>query len=256
MPDLHPYFKDIPQAFEYAHKMREQILKAADRNGLKYHILVEVNGSKNWEKYKEDIINLLGIDDRDFLVQIINDNKPRYWIVNIDFKILDNLGQAREIGCIQIDIDNARRLGIEYLCNNGKVKNPIIVHSAIPGGIERFIYALIDNYNDNSLPLWIQPIQCRLISVSEKYNKFCKELSDKYGDLVRIDVDDRDEMVGKKIKQAKEELISNIFVFGAEEVNGKGNWSKFEEFINKAKQDQQGFPFIELVLPNSVSERI
>lgn len=243
MPDLHPYFKDLEEAFSHIPKMQDQILNAGRENGLEYEVIVEVNGQKNWDIYKKEIIESLQGLDKDYLVQIINDGKPRYWIINVDYKHIDKLNQAREIGCIQIDVGNAKRLVIEYQGENGEVKYPVIIHSAIPGGIERFIYALLDKYLDQGLPLWIQPVQCRLLPVSDKFNQFCIDLAEKYKDVLRIDIDDRSEMIGKKIKSAKDDLVENCLVIGEKELNQEGNWQNLMDLIEKSREDSLQYPY-------------
>ena len=257
MPDLHPYFKDLEQVFEYIPLMQKKILDAGIDNGLEYHLLIEVNGEDSWLAYREEVLSFVEDYGSDCLVQVINDGKPRYWILNMDYKIMDQMGQAREIGCIQIDVDNSRRLGIEFIKPGGSKDHPIIVHSAIPGGIERFIYALVDRCaGGEHLPLWLRPIQCRLVPVSEKYNQFCLDLASSHRHRVRIDVDDRDEVVGRKIKSAKEEFISDVFVVGEKEVHGGGNYKSIMQLISKARQSSEKFPFIELSWPMEVSRRI
>jgi threonyl-tRNA synthetase len=146
MPDLHPYFRDMDEAFSWLPKLHEQIVRAGKAAGRLYQVVVEVPSEAIWLEYGQYLQQLPEMLGADVLVNIIEDGKDRYWVVNIDYKIVDSLGQAREIACIQIDIGNASRLGIRYMDGRGAYHNPVIIHSAIPGGIERYLYSMFDAY--------------------------------------------------------------------------------------------------------------
>ena len=187
MPDLHPYFKDVNEAFEWYPRIEKQLLKSSEEVNVEYKVVVEVSSEANWEKYKGKILEIANRLDRDVLVAILRDGKDRYWIINVDYKIIDKFGQSREICCIQIDVENARRLGIEYLDESGNKANPIIIHSAVPGGIERYIYMLFDDFKKR-FPLWLYPAQIRLLPVNDNLIPFCEKLVEKYKELpVRIE---------------------------------------------------------------------
>lgn len=254
MADLHPYFKDIDEAFEWYPKIEEQLLKAASEVKIEYQVVVEVSSEANWEKYKDKIIPFAKRLNRDVLISILNDSKDRYWIINVDYKIIDKLDQSREICCIQIDVNNAERLDIKYADKDGKDKHPIIIHSAVPGGIERYIYMILDNF-EQSFPLWLHPVQIRLIPVGEKQVVFCQKLIEKYADKpVRMDIDDRAESVSKKIKLAYADLIPASIVIGEKEE--AGDLKALEEAIEKVISDGKDKPFIKLSYPNLLSLQV
>jgi threonyl-tRNA synthetase len=244
MPDIHPYFASVEEAFDWFKPIKCKIVNSAKDCGIDYNVMVEVASEEMWSKYKDMILESVSDEDGLVLIQIINDEKPRYWIINVDFKIVDKLGKSREIGCIQIDIGNAKRLGIEYIDSDGHIQNPVIIHSAIPGGVERFIYMLIDKY-DSSFPLWLHPIQVRLVPVNDSYNEFCINLAKELqGVRLRVDVDGRSDNVSKKIKRANEELIPNILVIGEKEVRGEGNVSIIESLKNEMNGRYSHIPFL------------
>lgn len=255
MSDIHPYLKSVEEAFNWYPKIENQIVEAADEIGQEYHVLAEIGSEEFWNQYKEKIAAIAVGGQRNLLVKIHRDNKPRYWIANIDYKIIDKLGQSREIACIQIDIGNAKRLGIEYVDKNNHIQHPVIIHSAVPGGIERFIYIMLDNFPE-SFPLWAHPIQIRLIPVADRFIKFCSNLHEKHADLpVRIDIDDRKESVGKKIAKAKDALIPFAVVIGEREVNA-GKSLQLDKAVQKVLQSSRQKPFIKFLWPREVSRQV
>lgn len=255
MPDIHPYFKDAAEAFAWFPKLQEKIVSAAKNAGRNYQVVIEVPSEKIWQEYQayiEQIPKQLGAD---VLVNIIEDGQDRYWVVNVDYKIIDKLGQAREIGCIQVDIGNAPRLGINYIDKDGKQKHPVIIHSAIPGGIERFLYILFDQVEEKSLPLWLSPVQIRLLPVGENFNEVCQQLVEKYKELpLRIEIDDRSVMLGAKLKQAHEDLVPHKVVIGRKEVDS--NFAELNELVRRCVNEVQDKPFIAREWPGLVSRQL
>lgn len=251
MPDVHPYFRDINEAWSWYSKIEDQLIAGFKLAKRRYINIAKVSSEANWEQYKEKICNIAKSRDQEMLVDIKMDKQDRYWIVDIDYSIIDSFEQVREIGCIQIDIGNAKRLGIKYVKADGKSQDPVIIHCAIPGGIERYIYMLIDSYKE--FPLELQPVQLRLVPVSEKFNDYAVELAEKFRDL-RIEVDDRSESVGKRVRLAHDELIPNVIVIGEKEVQS----GLAEEQIQAiACQVNNGIvPFLEISWPKLVSKQV
>lgn len=255
MPDIHPYFKDIPEAFAWLPKLQEKIIGAAKDAGREYQVVIEVPSERIWQEYREYIEQIPRQLGADVLVNVLEDGQDRYWVVNVDYKIIDKLGQAREIGCIQVDIGNAPRLGINYVDKDGKQKHPVIIHSAIPGGIERFLYILFDQIEDKDLPLWLSPVQIRLLSVGESFNEACKQLVEKYRNLpLRIEVDDRSVMLGAKLKQAHEDLVPHKVVIGQKEVDD--SFAQLEKLIQDLIGQVEGRPFIKREWPALLSRQL
>lgn len=106
MPDLHPYFKNIAEAFAWFPFpfLQEKILEAGRASLRDYHVVVAVPSQKIFDKYRQYIDKIPVLLGHDVLINILGDNAERYWVVNVDYKIIDALGQAREIACIQVDI--------------------------------------------------------------------------------------------------------------------------------------------------------
>ncbi len=250
MPDLHPYFKDVDQAWSWYPMIEKQLKKSFKLVGKEYINVAKISSEENWELYKDKIIEMAKRNQKEILVDIKLGGEEKYWIVDIDYGIIDKFEQFREIGCIQIDVGNAARLGIRYKDKNGSEKNPVIIHSAIPGGIERFIYMMVDNHD--KFPIDFQPVQLRIIPVSEKFVDFACKLAGENEDI-RIDIDDRNESVSKRIKIAHEELIPNVVVVGEKEVALDGKLKIFEQIREGMCGD---VPFIPYNVPRLVSRQV
>lgn len=187
------------------------------------------------------------------MVEIRRDGIDRYWIVDVDYSIVDSLKQVREIGCIQIDIENAKRLDIKYFDKYGNKKYPVIIHSAIPGGIERYIYMLLDNFKE-SFPLWLCPIQVRFLSVNKSHSEYLvKFISELENMNLRFEIDDREESIGKKIRKCHDDLIPSYFVFGDKEV--KDNSKILKALLDLSKK-VKGYPYIKNMWPMLMSKQV
>lgn len=254
MPDIHPYFKDADEAFSWFPKLQAQILaagKAANRN---YQVIIEVPSEEVWQKYRSYIEHIPVSLGADVLVNVLEDGNDRYWVVNVDYKIIDKLGQAREIACIQVDIGNAPRLNIRYIDENGQAKHPVIIHSAIPGGIERYLYIVFDNF-EQGLPLWLNPVHIRLLPVGAEFVEQCKQLIGQYGDLpLRIEVDDRSVSVSSKLKLAHNDYVPHKLVIGQQEVND--NFSELRVLADQVAKEVRGIPFIRREWPAEISKQL
>ena len=255
MPDIHPYFKDIAEAFSWFPKLQEKIVDAAKDAGRAYQVIIEIPSEKIWKEYRSYIEKIPAQLGADVLVNILEDGQDRYWVVNVDYKFIDRLGQAREIGCIQIDIHNAARLNIRYVDEHGQSKHPVIIHSAIPGGIERWLYLLFDNFKEQGLPLWLQPVQIRLLPVGEAFVEKCLELAEKYAHLpLRIEVDDRNVSLSAKLKSAHEDLVPHKVVIGQKEIDD--NFADLERLLKELIEEVEDKPFIRREWPMELSKQL
>jgi len=242
MPDIHPYFKDVSQAFEWLPKLQAKILESGEAAARSYQVVIEVPSEQIWKEYRQFIEKIPRQLGADVLVNILEDGKDRYWIVNVDYKIIDKLGQAREIACIQVDIGNAPRLNIHYINEKGVSHYPVIIHSAIPGGIERYLYVLFDNF-ENGLPLWLSPVQIRLLPVGGEHIEVCNKLLEKYADVpLRIEVDDRSIGLSSKLKSAHEDYVPHKIVIGQKEIDA--GFEDLDALIEKLSEDVKNMPFI------------
>jgi threonyl-tRNA synthetase len=208
-----------------------------------------------WQTYRTYIEQIPVERGADVLVHILEDGIDRYWVVNVDYKIIDQLGQAREIGCIQVDIGNAPRLGIHYVDKDGHRKHPVIIHSAIPGGIERYLYLVFDQFEQHGLPLWLQPVHIRLLPVGADFVEPCVQLIQKYEDIpLRIEVDDRNISLPAKLKAAYEDFVPRKIVIGQKEA--QDGYAEFERLVRELAQGMGNKPFIRREWPGEVSRHV
>jgi threonyl-tRNA synthetase len=253
MPDLHPYFKNVEQAFEWYPAIQKQLLEAAKAVNRSYHISIEVASENAWVMYQERLAQIARDLDQDILCAVNHDDKDRYWIINADYKIIDSLGQSREICCIQIDEGNAARLGIYYVDQDGQKKPPIIIHAAVPGGIERFVYMMFDAF-PNSFPIWLYPVQLRLLPVNPNHLALCQRLIEELKPYpIRAEIDDRPESVGKKVKLCHQDLIPFSAVIGDKEAAIGNLHEILGAQIKEIVVSSQGKPFLPVGYPNLIS---
>jgi threonyl-tRNA synthetase len=195
--------------------------------------------------------------------------------VNIEYHILDDLKRAREIGTVQIDIGNAKRFGITYTDEKGQKVYPIILHTAVIGTLERYIYTILDTAvqmetkgKTGVLPTWVAPEQVRLLSVGEQHVPKARELADVIQKAkVRVGVDDRGETVGKKVREAKQDWVSYVVVIGEKEMtsatlsvydraqNRNVNMT-LEQLVERVQTEVGDMPNRPMYLPRELSLRV
>jgi threonyl-tRNA synthetase len=255
MPDIHPYFKDVAEAFAWFPILQAKIVGAAAEVGRHYQVMIEVPSEAIWRQCRDYIEQIPVARGADVLVNVLEDGVDRYWIVNVDYKIIDQLGQAREIGCIQVDIGNAPRLGIHYIDRDGQSRHPVIIHSAIPGGIERFLYVVLDKFDQHGLPLWLQPVHIRLLPLSAAFVEPCQALVQRYERLpLRIEIDDRNMRLPAKLKAAHEALIPQRVVIGQKEADD--DYRELDALVHRLAKDMGNKPFIRREWPAEVSRQL
>lgn len=136
----------------------------------------------------------------------------------LDFMFKDALGNERQLATVQLDFATPTRFGLVYTDENGKEVNPVMVHRAILGSYERFLAILIEHFG-GAFPLWLSPIQVKVLPVSEKHHDYCKNLYQELKEYdVRIEVDYNSETVGNKTRKAIQEKVPYILVVGDKEM--------------------------------------
>ena len=197
-----------------------------------------------------------------------------YFILKWEFNYIDNLGKASALSTDQIDVENALRYGITFIDENGDKKHPIILHNSPSGAIERVIFALLEKSSKMMkqgkipfLPLWLMNTQIRLIPVNTNFISKCMEISNYLKEnKIRVDIDDRDESLSKRIREAEMEWIHYIAIIGEKERSGnvvsirdrldKTNYELTnEEIKEKIDSKVKGKPFMPLNLPELLSLR-
>ena len=136
----------------------------------------------------------------------------------IDIKIKDSLDRAWQCSTIQVDFNNPNRFGLEYIGEDGKAHQPIMVHRALLGSLERFFGVLIEHYA-GAFPLWLAPTQAAVIPVTERHQEYARSVAETLKAAgVRASVDDRNEKLGYKIREAQVQKVPYMLVVGDKEV--------------------------------------
>ena len=231
MPDLHTLCSEIFQATEEFKKQFDTSKIWMEDLELDYEIafrFVKDFYEKN-KKLAQDLARSAG---KPILIELWNE-RYFYFVMKFEFNIIDTMKKASALSTVQIDVENAKRFNITYTDKNGEKKHPLILHTSISGSIDRCVYALLEReavkMNQGKkpmLPLWLSPTQLRLIPVNNNFisdcEKFIREIntsSQKY--KIRLDIDDREESVSKKIRDAEKEWVPIILVMGDKERNKK-----------------------------------
>ena len=275
MPDCHAFCQDMPQAIEEL-KTRFDLSKDVIKElGIKeedYEMAIRFT-EDFYNKNKEMILELIKKHGKPVLVEMWKE-KFFYFVLKWEFNYIDNLGKASALSTDQIDVENGNRYGIEFVDENNNTKNPIILHNSPSGAIERVIYALLEKAAMDAkqgkkpqLPLWLAPTQVRIIPLKEDFIDYSNKLAEKISEQnIRVDIDDRNESIGKRIREAEKEWINYILVIGEKEVasenlnirnrnTGKTEEMSFDSFVDEIKNQTKGKPYSGLNVPIYLSKR-
>ena len=275
MPDCHAFCKDIPQAieeFRTRFDLSRDVLKNVGIENDDYEMAIRFT-EDFYNENKELITEIVKKLDKPVLVEMWKE-RFFYFVLKWEFNYIDNLGKASALSTDQIDVENGNRYGIEFVDENNKTINPIILHNSPSGAIERVIYALLEKCAKDAkegrkpmFPLWLAPTQVRIIPLKDEFMEFSQNLFDKLTEKnIRVDIDDRNESIGKRIRESEKEWIRYVLVIGDKEVNSE-NLSvrdrtqsdvrdiSFDDFINEIQAQNQGKPNSTLNLPPLLSKR-
>lgn len=272
MPDLHILVKDIEEAKKIVYDIREKIVEEARKIGREYLAIYNV-AEDFLNTHFEYLADLVKREGKPVLLVVYPGN-IYYWVINVEYIIIDELKRPREIATWQIDIGNAKRFGIYYTDEKGEKRHPIIIHTALIGSLERYIYMIFDTVAQNeakgiapTLPTWLSPIQVRIIPIKREHIDYAYRVaSELLQHGIRVDIDDRDEGLGKKIRDAGIEWIPYVIVIGDREVGTntlnvrirQNNIQKIMtlyEFIELLNKELKGYPFVPSALPLLLSKR-
>jgi len=188
--------------------------------GFKYHIELStrpedsMGTDEEWNHAIDSLEAAIKEMGKDY---VINEGDGAFYGPKLDFHLEDSLGRTWQCGTIQLDFQMPQKFDLTYVGSDGEKHRPIIIHRVIFGSIERFIGILIEHFA-GKFPLWLAPEQVRLLTVTEKFvpyaEKVSKELA-KHG--IRVKVDARNEKIGYKLRQGRNERVSYLAVIGERE---------------------------------------
>ena len=189
--------------------------------GFKYHVELStrpddsMGSDEDWEMATEALrgaLDDLGLD------YVVNEGDGAFYGPKIDFHLEDSIGRTWQCGTIQLDFQLPLRFGCEYTGADGEKHRPIMIHRVAFGSIERFIGILIEHFA-GAFPMWLAPVQVKIVPISDRHHDYShkvKEILENAG--LRVEVDDRSEKLGYKLREAQLQKIPYMLVIGDKEI--------------------------------------
>ncbi|WP_338537343.1 threonine--tRNA ligase [Helicovermis profundi] len=192
--------------------------------GFKYHVELSTKPEKSmgsqeeWDFAEKSLQTALEELDLDF---VINEGDGAFYGPKIDFHLEDCIGRTWQCGTIQLDMQLPQRFDLNYIGKDGEKHKPIVIHRVAYGSIERFFGILVEHFA-GKFPLWLAPVQVEILPVADRHNDHAYELKKKLSEYgIRVEVDDRSEKVGYKIREAQLHKYPYMLVIGDKEANGE-----------------------------------
>jgi threonyl-tRNA synthetase len=268
MPDLHTLTEDVEQAKEEFIRQTQLAIQCMEGFELDFEVAIRFVRSfaDQNRSFVEELASRCG---RPALIELW-DERSFYFVAKLEFNFIDALDKAACLSTVQIDVENTERFDITYIDTKGEKQYPLLLHASISGSIDRVLYAILESQamrmrkgQKATFPFWLAPVQLRLIPVSEKFESACKGVLEQVP--YRIDYDDRDISMGRKIREAEREWIPYILVLGAKEVAeqclsvrtraGAQKKMALPELLAEIEPQMDGKPFFGLPLPQLLSRR-
>ncbi len=188
--------------------------------GFKYHVELStrpedsMGSDEDWERATDGLVTALKVCGLEY---VVNEGDGAFYGPKIDFHLEDSIGRTWQCGTIQLDFQMPQRFDISYVGTDGEKHRPIMIHRVIFGSVERFIGILIEHYA-GKFPVWISPVQVKVLSVSEKTFDYASKVAAKLKAAgIRMELDNRDEKIGYKIREAQLEKVPYMLVLGEKE---------------------------------------
>jgi threonyl-tRNA synthetase len=167
-----------------------------------------------WDQAEQALQNVL--DNREASYRI-NEGDGAFYGPKIDFHILDALKRSWQCGTIQLDFQMPEKFDLTYIGEDNQKHRPVVIHRAVYGSIDRFMGILTEHYS-GAFPLWLAPVQVKLLPVSERYNDYAFQVKKELAEAgIRVEIDAREEKLGYKIREAQLEKMPYMLVLGESE---------------------------------------
>ncbi len=182
----------------------------------------------------------------------INEGDGAFYGPKIDIKMKDCLGREWQMGTVQVDFQLPLRFNLSYIDSNGEKKTPILIHRALFGSFERFI-GIITEHFAGAFPVWLAPVQVKVLPISDNQKEYADKIVDELRKTgLRVELDDRQEKIGYKIREAQLQKVPYMLILGEKEVEsnavgvrarkeGDIGAMKIEEFISKIEEEVKSF---------------
>ena len=272
MPDLHIYLKNLEEAIDVGRRVHGVIYEEVRKLDREYVSLYNTTRSF-FESHKKLFLELVKVEKKPALLNFVPEG-IYYWVLNVEYNIIDDLDRPREIGTFQIDVGNAERFGISYANEKGEKVFPVIIHTAVLGGLERFLFALLDSAvrlerkgKKPMLPVWVSPVQARIIPVAKQFVKPALKLLAQLEEAgVRGDLDERGDTIQSKVREAELSWVPYILIYGEKEIKtkklsvrsraeAKETKMTVTAFLKSIGEETEGYPRKELTYPTILSQR-
>ena len=192
--------------------------------GFKYHIELStrpedsMGSDEEWEMAEgalKEAMENIGVP------YVVNEGDGAFYGPKLDFHLEDSIGRTWQCGTIQLDMQMPQRFDLTYVGSDGEKHRPVMIHRVIFGSIERFIGILTEHFA-GKFPLWLAPVQVKLLTVTEKFADYAKEVAAELEEAgIRVELDIRNEKIGYKMREARNERVSYIGVIGEREMEAK-----------------------------------
>ncbi len=220
MPDMHSLCMDMADAL----RCFEEQTAIGWQTGRDFGTQLVAVFRCTQEFYRENedwIKKIVSLSGGPMLIETLSD-RVHYWIAKIDLAAIDGQNRPIENPTVQIDVESAKRFGISYHLNDGTKVHPPILHCSPTGSVERVFCAILENTVNQTvarLPTWLSPTQARIIPVAERHGEYAAALMTRMNAArIRTDLDDREESVGKKVREAGMDWIPYVIVIGDTEM--------------------------------------
>ena len=268
MPDYHIFCRDLEHSKEVTLKVHRKIHEKMRELGNEYVSLC--NLTKSFFEENRDFFKKMAKEETNPILLHFVPEKKYYWVINVEYHITDELKRSREIATVQIDVGNAKRFEIKYVNEKRKPVYPPILHIAIIGGIERYLFTVFDTalkLDPPRLPLWLAPVQVRVIPVSDGFLNEADKIADEIRkNGIRVDVDDRSLTLPKKVREAETEWVNYILVIGQREIDSgvlpvrdrearKIRQMRLQQLMETIGKKTKNKPFQPLTFPKYLSKR-
>ena len=219
--------------------------------GFKYHVELStrpedsMGSDEAWEMATEGLRGALEDMGMDY---VVNEGDGAFYGPKIDFHLQDSIGRTWQCGTIQLDMNLPERFELEYVDKYGTKKRPVMIHRLCVGSIERFIGILIEHFA-GMFPTWLAPVQVKVLPISEKFVDYAEGIKEQLEERgIRVELDDRDEKIGFKIREARNERVPYMLIVGEKDIeagkvsvrsraNGEEGQADLSEFIARIEEE-------------------
>lgn len=275
MPDCHAFCRDMDQAIDeiaVRFKLSQRVLSEMGIAGDDYEMAIRF--TEDFYNDHRGVINrLAAAHGKPMLVEMWKE-RFFYFVLKWEFNYVDNMGKASALSTDQIDVENGSRYGITFVDEDNERIHPIILHNSPSGAIERIIYTLLEKAAADAregrrptLPLWLSPTQVRIIPVKEEFVGLAESFAAGLTAAgIRADIDDRNQSIGKRIREAEKEWAPYTLVVGEQESEsgmlsvrsreaGRVKEMTSDDLLEEIKSKTEGMPTAGLNMPTHLSQR-